>query len=76
MIILLILLNILTKNFEIKRDSNPACYTIDLGLHDRSKPDAWSITRNVERIIIHEKFDPEDLRNDIALLKLDVSSLI
>ncbi|XP_014348223.1 mannan-binding lectin serine protease 1 [Latimeria chalumnae] len=43
--------------------------TIYLGLHDvTNKMDATN--RTVERIILHEDFDPKSYNNDIALLKL------
>ena len=57
----------------VKRNLEPGCYSVDLGVNDRSKPDLWTTTRSVKKIIIHENFDSKLLRNDIALLSLDVS---
>uniref|UniRef100_A0A8C4RZ30 MBL associated serine protease 1 n=1 Tax=Erpetoichthys calabaricus TaxID=27687 RepID=A0A8C4RZ30_ERPCA len=43
--------------------------TIYLGLHDvRNKTDA--INRTAEKIVLHERFDPKNYNNDIALVKL------
>ncbi|KAM4041453.1 mannan-binding lectin serine protease 1 [Anomaloglossus baeobatrachus] len=43
--------------------------TIYLGLHDvKNKEDA--ITRTIEKIILHESFDPQIYNHDIALVKL------
>ncbi|XP_015217030.2 mannan-binding lectin serine protease 1 isoform X1 [Lepisosteus oculatus] len=40
-----------------------------LGLHDiRNKMDA--VNRSVEKIVLHEDFDPQNYNNDIALVKL------
>ncbi|NP_001082340.1 MBL associated serine protease 1 S homeolog precursor [Xenopus laevis] len=44
--------------------------TIYLGLHDvQSKTD--SVNRTIEKIILHEMFDPESYNHDIALVKLN-----
>ncbi|XP_030071967.1 mannan-binding lectin serine protease 1 isoform X1 [Microcaecilia unicolor] len=43
--------------------------TVYLGLHDvRSKADA--VNRSVEKIILHDSFDPKTYNHDIALVKL------
>ena len=68
----------LSQKFELTkllRNPNPNCYSVHLGIHDRSKPESWSVTRMVKKVTIHENFDSENLRNDIALLHLEVSSL-
>jgi len=53
--------------------TNPAYYTFDLGLHDRSVPESWAIKRSVSKVIIHESYSTRTLENDIALMKLSVS---
>ncbi|KAG8445060.1 hypothetical protein GDO86_009995 [Hymenochirus boettgeri] len=54
-----------------RRDNTviPEHVTVYLGLHNvQSKTDA--VNRTLEKIILHEMFDPESYNNDIALIKL------
>ena len=45
--------------------------TIDLGIHDRNAKESWSVSRKASKVIIHEQFDINIMRDDIALIKLD-----
>ncbi|KAG2465322.1 MASP2 protease, partial [Polypterus senegalus] len=44
--------------------------TIYLGLHDRSANKTDAINATAEKIVLHERFDPKNYNNDIALVKL------
>lgn len=44
---------------------------MDIGLSDRINPEPWAVSRGVSKIVIHPSFSISDLRNDIALMKLD-----
>lgn len=43
-------------------------------VHNRIFREPWSRSRRVSRLFIHEKFSLSSMKNDIALLKLDVYS--
>jgi secreted trypsin-like serine protease len=48
-------------------------YSVDIGLNDRNNPDSWSISRKIQKVIVHESYSDRSLRNDIALVKLQYS---
>lgn len=52
---------------------NPALYSIDIGLHDRTVKESWYINRAVSNVIMHESYNRNTLQNDIALMRLSVS---
>ena len=49
---------------------------VEIGLHNRLAADSWSISRKINKIFIHEKYNyvnkHNGLQNDIAILKLSV----
>ena len=52
---------------------NPALYQLEIGVNDRNKWDTWNnYKRKALKIIIHPSFDYKSIRNDLALIKLDV----
>lgn len=58
----------------ITENSTPSDYSIRLGLHNRLKPENYSVLRQLSDILIHPDYDPNDYReNDIALIKLLVN---
>ena len=46
-------------------------YSVDVGFTDRSRPNSWSITRKLSKVISHPSYDERKLINDIALAKMD-----
>ena len=54
------------------RSSDPSLFTIGIGYWNRNQLNAWSETKTVTRIIIHESYVSFDTGHDIALMKLDV----
>ena len=54
-------------------NSRPDCFSVHLGLTNRNDPEPRSIMRSVETVIIHEEYNSDTNKNDIALLKLVVS---
>lgn len=46
---------------------------VDIGVHDRNSKEEWVQTRNVSKLYIHQSFSMQNLKYDIALLKLSVS---
>lgn len=54
--------------------TNPAYYTVDIGIHSRVAPDSWSKTNlRVSKVIYNSAYNDRLLIGDIALLKLSVS---
>ena len=51
---------------------DPNRYTIKLGLHDRSNPARFSVSKKVSNIIVHPRYNLKNVNNDIALIKLSV----
>jgi secreted trypsin-like serine protease len=54
----------------------PSLYSIDIGLHDRTVKESWFINRRVSNVIMHEQYNANTLRNDIALMKLSTPAAI
>jgi secreted trypsin-like serine protease len=58
----------------VSNNLNPSSYTLEFGIVDRNAQ--WSISNNFKRkgqkIFVHPAFDRVAIRNDIALIKLDV----
>ena len=53
---------------------NPSAYEVDIGFNHRSKPDSWSVSKKVLKIVMHPHYDLNLLdENDIALLKLQIN---
>lgn len=52
-------------------NQNPVYYSIDLGVHDRANLEPWATTRKVSKVIVHPNYNPSQIKNDIALMKLD-----
>ncbi|RMZ94641.1 chymotrypsin-like protease CTRL-1 [Brachionus plicatilis] len=48
---------------------NPAL-RVDIGVHDRNNKEDWVQTRTVSKLYIHQSFSMQNLRYDIALIKL------
>lgn len=46
---------------------------VDIGVHDRNNKEEWVQTRNVSKLYIHQSFSMQNLKYDIALLKLSVN---
>ena len=58
--------------FEYSR-SDPARYRVSIGLHNRLKPDSWTLTRQkIAKVVKHSQYSSKTLYNDIALIKLNV----
>jgi secreted trypsin-like serine protease len=54
-------------------DPNPAVYTLDIGLTKRYAPNPWTISNvKVSKIFKHPAYNPQEVTNDIALMKLAV----
>lgn len=49
---------------------------VEIGVHDRNNKEEWVQTRTVSKLYIHQSFSMQNLRYDIALLKLSVWFLI
>lgn len=56
--------------------TNPNFYSFAFGLHDRTTPESWATTRSVSKVIMHPRYNPQNLQNDIALMKLSVRKLL
>lgn len=56
--------------------SDPSYYSFDIGFNDRLNPNSWSTSRNASKVIIHPFYSEYVMFNDIALLKMDVSSIV
>lgn len=64
---------VITAAHCVANNNAPQFYTIKLGLHTRSNPESFSITRTIDQIFIHPDYNSNNFHNDIALLKLSVS---
>jgi len=51
-------------------EDDPAVFQVVLGEHDDSYEEGWEQTRNVEKFIIHPKYDDNDIDFDLTLIKL------
>jgi len=49
---------------------NPTAFSVRVGEHDRNKRDGTEVDIQVEKVVMHPKYDPQALNNDIALFKL------
>ena len=67
---------IVTAAHCVHSQPNPTYWSFQIGHHDRYFPESWSFARKVSKVIIHPGYSETWWRNDIALLKLDVSTLI
>ena len=63
---------VLTAAHCIQPGTNAAFYTLDIGHHDRKQMESWAVQRKVKYIIKHPLFSMATVRNDIALIKLEV----
>ena len=54
------------------RQTTPSFYTIEIGVHDRNAPESWSVTRKGSKIVLNPIWSPDDFRNDISMMILDV----
>jgi len=43
-----------------------------LGDHDNTQPEEGEVARGVDRVLLHPKYSPSTLANDLALLRLDL----
>ncbi|RNA43616.1 chymotrypsin-like protease CTRL-1 [Brachionus plicatilis] len=48
-------------------------YNLLFGLHNRSKPESYSIKRTLTEFVVHPQYNSNNLHNNIALLKLSLS---
>lgn len=63
---------ILTAAKCVYGKTNPQYYSIILGAHDRRNIESYAVVRLVSNIIIHPQYDSLELKNNIALIKLEV----
>jgi hypothetical protein len=54
------------------RNRNPLVYSILVGSADRANLASSAQRRNVAKVILHPQYNPSIIKNDVALLKLDV----
>jgi chymotrypsin len=46
-------------------------YSVDVGFNNLDSADSYSVSRKASKVITHESYSSNTLRNDIALLKMD-----
>ena len=57
--------------------TNPSKYTIDDGITSRKTPNNWSkLDLKVSKIVMHSKYDDDEIINVIALMKLSVENIL
>jgi len=61
---------IITAAHCVAGNTNRNAYRILFGVHDRLGQEAWVISRNVQRIVIHPQYSSSRFLNDIALMQL------
>ena len=66
------LINIYIKTQTIIR--TPWLYSVEFGVQDLNTVDPWIVGRNITKAFVHPDFymATRTIKNDIALLKLDV----
>jgi secreted trypsin-like serine protease len=62
---------ILTAAHCFYDDRNPSKYTTIVGAHNRAKSEDWAQTFNINKIVLHPRYNDWTLKNDIALIKID-----